>query len=245
MNTALGLDVGGTGTKGAIVDLDTGTLITDRVKFETPQPATPEALRETIKSVCAELNYSGDKVGVGFPCIIKNQISFSASNIDNSWKGKNLFEFFSEATGKSATVVNDADAAGLAEYHFGNVTDSKGTVILLTIGTGIGSALFHNGIMVPNTEFGHMMFNGMKAERFVSNKVRKDEDLAWDVWALRLNSYLEHLDFLFSPSSFILGGGISKKFEKYKDNFNPELNIVPAKLFNNAGIVGAALATKN
>lgn len=238
----LGIDIGGTGCKAAIVDVNKGEYLTERIKFATPQPATPEAIKPILEQLILDLKFKGEEIGVGFPSIIKNRICCSATNLDNSWIGKDLFKYFSKATGKNCTVVNDADAAGLGELHFGNLKNTNGTVLLLTIGTGIGSALFIDGKLVPNTELGHLKYLSGKAEDFVSNKARKDGELSWETWGSELNRFLEHVDFLFSPDHIILGGGVSKKFELYEPYINANLSVGPAKLFNHAGIIGAALA---
>jgi len=238
---ALGIDIGGSGIKGAIINTNTGEFITERHRIETPQPATPHAIAETINEITKYFNWSG-KVGCGFPAVIQNGVIKTASNIDKSCIGIDANKLFSEVTNCDVKVYNDADAAGYAELVFGSVKNFQGLALFLTIGTGIGSALFNKGELIPNTEFGHLFLeNGLKAEKFTSDAVRKKEDLKWKEWGKRFNKYLQYLEFLFSPELFILGGGASKKFEKFSSELSIQTPIEPAKLLNNAGITGAAL----
>lgn len=181
-------------------------------------------------------------MGVGFPSVIKDNICCTASNISDDWLDVNMKAYFEDLSGLECSVVNDADAAGLAELHFGKIKDLKGTVILLTLGTGIGSAIFNDGQLVKNTELGHLLFKGEKAEHLISNKARKENELSWKEWGSSLNEYLEHIDFVFSPNLIVLGGGVSKKLDNYKKYFNPALNITNAKQLNEAGVIGAAIA---
>ena len=236
----LGIDVGGSGIKGAIVDVETGELTTERHRIETPQPATPQSIAETIKKIADHFNYQG-KIGCGFPAVIKSGVIKTASNIDKSNIDVNADKLFSEITGREVTVVNDADAAGMAEITFGGGKNTEGVVLIITIGTGIGSALFTDGKLVPNTEFGHIyMSKGKVAEKYTSDAVRKKEDLKWKEWGKRFNKYLKYMDFLLNPKLIILGGGASKKMEKFKDQITVETPVIPAKLLNEAGIIGAA-----
>ena len=239
----LGIDIGGTGIKGAIFDIEEGKLISEKIKFKTPEPKDPRAILGCTKGIINELNWDGP-IGIGFPAIIKNGISASASNIHQDWINFPVEEFFCDELGQRVRLVNDADAAGLAEVKFGNGRDQNGTILLLTIGTGIGSALFSNGQLVMNSELGHMEYMGRDAEHILSRKAKDDRGLTLDQWAQEFNGFLSKLDFLFSPNLFILGGGISKHFEKYKHHFNPDLKVVNANLLNNAGILGAALASE-
>ncbi len=237
----LGIDVGGSGIKGAIVDVETGVLVTERHRIETPQPATPQSIAETIKKIADHFNYKG-KIGCGFPAVIKGGVIKTASNIDDSNIDVNANELFSEITGREVTVVNDADAAGIAEITFGEGKNVAGVVLIITIGTGIGSALFTDGKLVPNTEFGHIyMSNGKVAEKYTSDAVRKKEDLKWKEWGKRFNKYLKYMDFLLNPRLIILGGGASKKMEKFKEQISVKTPVKPAKLLNEAGIIGAAV----
>ncbi len=239
-NTILGIDVGGTNTKGAIVDLTTGTRVTEKIKIPTPVGATPEGVTQVAKEILSTLGYSGDRIGLGFPSIIRNGVCCSNSNISHKWIGMNLNDHFTNAFGIPTHCLNDADAAGVAESHYGNAHNVMGTVILLTIGTGIGSALFYDGKLVPNTEFGRLHFEHGILERYASNKVRKDLNLNMDEWASRLNEVLLYIEFIFSPNLIVLGGGISKQLESYQHILKTDTKIIPADFRNNAGIVGAA-----
>jgi polyphosphate glucokinase len=240
----LGLDIGGSGIKGALVDVSTGEAVSERQRIETPKPATPTAVAETVQKLIKKIGYKGTIVGCGFPAIIKNGVSKSASNIEESWIGENVEMLLSRKTSKEVFVLNDADAAGVAEINFGKLKDAKGVSLLLTLGTGIGSALFINGQLVPNTEFGHIYLKDHKkiVEKYASNLVRKRKDLSYKEWITRLNENLHHLNKILSPSLVVLGGGVSKKFDEFKDHFDDfEFDIKPAKLLNHAGIIGAAM----
>jgi len=239
----LGVDIGGSGIKGALVNTKTGTLASERFRLETPQPATPKNVTATFQKVVEHFNYDGP-IGCGFPAVMKNGVAFSASNIHKDWIGTDAATLFSEATGCKVSVLNDADLAGVAEIKFGVGEGVSGTVILITIGTGLGSAIFLDGQLLPNSEFGHVYLKGHKqvAEKYASNSARKKDDLKYEEWAVRFKEYLEHLQFLFTPDLFILGGGASKKFEKYKHVLAPvRTKIVTAEMLNEAGIIGAAL----
>ncbi len=239
MALILGIDVGASGIKGAVVDTTTGALTTERFKLPTPKPATPQAIADTFTAIVQHFGWTGN-VGCGFPAIVKNGVAHSAANIHKSWIGINAEELLSEASGCPVKMLNDADAAGIAEVKYGFAKDQKGVAMLLTIGTGIGSALFMDGKLMPNTELGHLFIRGQEAEHFAADSVRKKEKLSWDEWAQRFNEYLLHLEFLFSPSVFILGGGASKYFEQYKHNFTVKAQVVTAQFLNNAGLIGAA-----
>ena len=195
----LGIDIGGSGIKAGFVNLQTGDLIGERIKIDTPQPSTPVAVATSIRDMLKELNWNGDKIGCGFPAIIQDGIALSAANIDKSWIGVNVEELLHNYTGQKFYVINDADAAGMAERMFGNIKNVRGTVMLLTLGTGIGSALFYDGILIPNTEFGHINYKGKIAEDWVSNRARKDRLLEYDEWADELAEFLDYLILLFSP----------------------------------------------
>jgi polyphosphate glucokinase len=237
----LGLDIGGSGIKGAIVDTETGKLITDRYRIETPEGAEPEDVAKTVEKICHYFEYKGP-VGVGFPSIVQHGVILTAANVSKNWIGKNINLILSQATGNQIYSLNDADAAGIAEMTHGIGKEyQKGVVILITIGTGIGSAIFSDGVLVPNTEFGHMLIRGKDAEHRASDAVRQSEDLSWKKWAKRFDEFLLMMEGLFSPDLFILGGGISKKFEKYAGYFSIKTKIMPAILLNQAGIVGAAM----
>ena len=238
----LGIDIGGTGIKGAIVNTTTGERITERVRIKTPQPATPEAVIETARKVKEELGWQGS-AGFGFPAAIRNGIVKTASNIAKEWIGKPINELFTHALGAPARVVNDVDAAGVAEMSFGRGREhsGSGSVMMIALGTGIGSALFTEGHLVPNTELGHLILHNQAAELYVSNRVRETQDLNWQEWGLRLNEYLNMLNDRFWPDLIILGGGVSKKFDRFAKYLEVEAEVVPANLRNHAGIVGAAM----
>lgn len=238
-----GVDIGGSGIKGAPVDLDKGDLAQERLKVLTPHPATPDAVADGVKEVVEHFGWTGP-VGLTFPGVVTGGSHIrTAANVDKSWIDTDARALFSERLGgHSVTVVNDADAAGVAEMAFGAGRDRKGTVILLTFGTGIGSAVFADGVLVPNSELGHLELNGHDAEKRASSKAKEDHELTWEHWARRVTRYLAHVEMLFSPELFIIGGGVSRKAEKflpYIEGITAE--IVPAQLQNNAGIVGAAM----
>jgi polyphosphate glucokinase len=238
----LGIDIGGSGIKGALVDVETGELATERHRLETPQPATPQAVAETVREIVAHFAYEGP-IGCTFPAIVRHGVTLSAANVDKSWIGTDADALFSKTTGLEVHLLNDADAAGEAEMRFGAGRTQAGTVIMLTFGTGIGSALFLDGKLLPNTELGHLYLEGgQEAEAWASDRARKLEDLSWKKWAARVQVYLKHLEFLFSPDLFIFGGGVSKKSDKFLPLLNLDTKVVPAELRNEAGIVGAALA---
>lgn len=241
-NHYLGIDVGASGIKGAIVDVSTGKLLTDRLRVPTPQPATPAAMSAAFAELYALFDYKGKHVGVGFPAIVRNGVALSAANISPDWIRTSVAERFGAACGKKVHVLNDADAAGLASTSYGTAKDARGVTVFLTIGTGIGSALFVDGKLVPNSEFGHFyMPNGMKAEHYASSKTRKTLDLGWDVWSKRFNEVLGQLDRVLSPDLYILGGGASKHFDTYKHNLDTQVPVVPSAFRNEAGSVGAAI----
>ncbi len=240
---ALGIDIGGSGIKAGLVDLDAGEMIGERIKIDTPQPSTPDAVAAAIKEMLSGIDWHGDKIGVGFPAIIQDGVAFSAANIDKSWMGVNVEELLHRYTGHQYSVINDADAAGMAERMFGRIKNVKGTVLLLTLGTGIGSALFYDGILIPNTEFGHIQYKGKISEDWVSNRARKDRQLEYDAWAIELADFLNYLILLFSPRLFVLGGGISFRFDEFSHHFDHlRTPVVSASAFNDAGIIGAAVA---
>ncbi|MCB9127036.1 MAG: ROK family protein [Ardenticatenales bacterium] len=238
----LGIDIGGSGIKGAMVDSETGELRTDRERIPTPQPATPEAVADVVAQLVNHFDYRGP-LGCAFPAIVQNGIVHTAANIDPSWLNTPGQALLAQWTSLPVALLNDADAAGLAEMKFGAGRDASGVTIMLTLGTGIGSALFLEGELLPNTEFGHLyMANGLISEAYASDRVRDEEGLKWKVWAARLDELLRHLDRLFSPDLYILGGGVSKKHKKFIPQLTTEVPVVPAQLRNEAGIVGAAMA---
>ncbi|MGW6395246.1 polyphosphate--glucose phosphotransferase [Streptomyces sp. NPDC055103] len=239
-----GVDIGGSGIKGAPVDLALGALAEERHKVLTPQPATPDGVADCVAEVVEHFGWTGP-VGVTFPGVVTGSTIRTAANVDKSWIGVDAGTLLSERLGGlPVTVLNDADAAGVAEMTFGAGRGRKGTVILLTLGTGIGSALFVDGRLVPNTELGHLELKGHDAETRASTKAKEDEDLTWEHWAKRrLTKYLAHVEMLFSPELFIIGGGVSRKADKFLPLVEGiRAEIVPAELQNNAGIVGAAMA---
>jgi len=235
----LGIDIGGSGIKGAPVDVKKGRFTAERHRIPTPQPAKPEQVAETVAAITRFFSWDGP-VGCTFPAVIKQGIAWSAANVDQSWIGTNGEKLLSESTGCPVLLLNDADAAGLAEMSFGAGRDQGGTVILLTLGTGIGSAVFSEGHLVPNTEFGHLQIRGKDAELRASARIRKDKKLSWKKWAKRINEFLDHMEILFSPDRFILGGGVSRKHQNFFPYLKAKAEIVPAELKNNAGIIGAA-----
>ena len=236
----LGIDVGGSGIKGAIGDTESGEMLTERVRIETPKPATPEAMAKTVKQLTKELDWKEGPIGVGFPAIIKGGRALSAANIDKSWIGTSVSETFSRATDCPVMAVNDADAAGVAAVTFGAGKGQDGVVMLITIGSGLGSALFMDGKLVPNSELGHIRMEGMVAEHYASSNARKKFDLSWEEWALRFNKYLVHIKRLFTPDLVLLGGGASKKWNRYEEFITVNMPVKPAELKNEAGIIGAA-----
>jgi polyphosphate glucokinase len=242
MARVLGVDIGGTGIKAAPVDLDTGTLETERIKLDTPHPSEPAAVARVVNELVQRFSWTGP-VGTTYPGVVQDGIVRTAANVDKSWIGTDARELFATATGLTVSVINDADAAGLAEMRFGAGAGQKGTVLMLTLGTGIGSALFIDGILVPNTEFGHIEIRGKEAEKRASEIVREEQALSWGKWAGRVDEYLEHMEMLLSPKLIIIGGGVSRKSEKFIPRLTGlRATVLPATLHNDAGIVGAAMA---
>lgn len=239
----LGIDIGGSGVKGAIVDTKKGKLITERYRIPTPQPSTPEAVAEVIGKISMHFKWNGP-IGAGFPGVIQQGVARTAANVDKSWIDKDLNKLFSKVTGCKVHVVNDADAAGMAEMKFGAGKGYKGTLMLITVGTGLGTVLFTNGNLVPNMEMGHILLHGADAERYATDAARKRDNLDWDTWADRFNEYLLRIEELLWPDKFIIGGGASKKSEKFLSHLTTKAKVVPAKLMNEAGIVGAAMVSK-
>lgn len=239
----LGIDIGGSGIKGAPVDIAKGVLVAERHRVDTPQPSTPEAVAAVTATIVQHFEWDG-LVGCTFPAIVKHGVTLSAANVDQAWVGFEAEKLLRKKTGCSLLLINDADAAGIAEMEFGAGRGHRGVVFVLTLGTGIGSAIFVNGSLLPNSELGHLELNGKEAEKWTSDRARKDKDLSWKDWAERVNAYLTRLEFLFSPDLFILGGGVSKKFDKFSSYLNTRAEVVPAQLLNDAGIVGAAMAAK-
>lgn len=236
----IGVDIGGTGIKVAPVDLAKGSLAGDRIRVATPSPATPEAIATAVASLVASIGGTAP-VGLTMPSVVVGGIIKTASNIDASWLGTDAAALFAAATGRKVGVVNDADAAGMAEMRYGAGVGHDGVVVLVTLGTGIGSALFVHGVLVPNTELGHLQLHHGVAEAWAAGSVREREDLSWSEWASRLSGYLEHLEDLLYPDLFLIGGGVSKKSDKFVPLLSCSTPVEVARLHNDAGIVGAAM----
>lgn len=246
LNRALGIDIGGSGVKGAPVDLKQGILLTDRHRIPTPHPATPKAVAETVAAIAKHFEWTGP-IGCTVPARVRKGVVETAANIDDSWIGTPAARLFKRKTGCLTAVMNDADAAGLAEMKYGAGKGKKGVVLMLTIGTGIGSALFLDGKMVPNTELGHLQFGNKIAEHHASDRVRETKGMRWEKWATkRLQPVLEHIEFILSPDLIIVGGGVSRpeRWAEFGHLLDTKAKIVPAALSNEAGIVGAGLAAR-
>lgn len=239
-----GIDVGGSGIKGGVVDLTTGELVGDRIKILTPQPATPDAVGETVAAIVEQAGWEGP-VGVALPSVIKKQHALTAANIDPTWVNTDVQELFHRhLAARDTFVLNDADAAGIAEANFGATEASTGAAILLTFGTGIGSAFLLDGELFPNTELGHMVIDGKEAEKFASSAVKDRKSLSYADWAKRVDKVLHEFERLFQPDAFIVGGGISRKSDKWVPLLTTSAPVIPAQLRNQAGIVGAAMAAQ-
>lgn len=237
-----GIDIGGSGIKGARVDLETGQFVGDRIKILTPKPATPEAVAATVREILDQAQWEGP-VGIAMPSVIQNQRALSAANIDDSWIDVDVHELFSAAVGHSdITVLNDADAAGIAEVRYGTPEAKEGAVLLLTFGTGIGSALFVDGTLYPNTELGHLLLGEKEAEHLASSAAKDRDELGFGKWSKRVTKVLREYERLLNPALFIVGGGISRKADKWVPRLDVKTPVVPAALRNQAGIAGAAYA---
>jgi len=241
--TLLGIDIGGTGIKGAPVDTRTGELAAERVRILTPKPATPDSVAPVVAEVAAHFSWRG-QIGATFPAVVRQGIVQTAANVDEAWIGVNIPLVLSTATKTPVAVINDADAAGIAEMEFGAGRHRHGTVLMLTLGTGIGSALFVEGRLVPNTELGHLKVRGKDAEQRAAESVRERKQLSWSQWAKRLNEYLQDLEELLWLDLIIIGGGVSKKHDRFVPMLETRAEVVPAQLLNDAGIVGAAIAAR-
>ncbi len=239
----LGIDVGGTGIKGAPVDTKAGKLLADRLRIKTPDKAEPRPVGEVVVQIAQSFNWKG-RIGIGFPAPIKGGVAMMAANISEKWVGVNADDLFTKMTGCDCTMINDADAAGLAEMSFGAGRGQLGTVIMITLGTGIGCAIFRGGRLLPNTELGHIEVDGKEAESRASDAARQRHDLSWKKYAKRLDLYLQAMNRLFWPDLFIIGGGISQDHDKFLPLLTVEVPVVPAQLLNEAGIIGAALAAQ-
>ena len=239
----LGIDIGGSGIKGAPVNTKTGVLVAPRHRIPTPQPSKPKAVAKVVGEISRYFDWSGP-IGAGFPAVIQHGVARTAANIHKGWINTDAASLFSESTGCKVTVVNDADAAGIAEMTFGAGRDRKGVVLLVTIGTGLGTSVFVNGELLPNTELGHIEIDCEDAELMASDAARKAHNLSWKQWAARFDNYLLRLEALFWPDLIILGGGISKKHHKFIPRLTVRAEVVPAEMLNEAGIIGAALAAR-
>lgn len=242
MSTVLGIDIGGSGVKGAPVDLTKGDFAADRFRIETPQPSTPEAVVGVVGQIVEHFADSiGDSpIGITIPAPVRHGKVPMIANLDQSWKGLAAEEFFEDRLGRGVVIVNDADAAGLAEVQYGAAKGTEGVVILTTLGTGIGTAVINDGVLLPNTELGHIEVDGFDAESRAAMSAKEREELSWQGWAERLQRYYETMEMLFWPDLFVVGGGVSKKHEKYLPLLNLNTPIIPAELKNKAGIIGAA-----
>lgn len=239
----LGIDIGGSGVKGAPVDTARGELLAERVRVPTPQPSDVTSVVEAVAEVAAAFE-GYDAVGVTFPGVVVDGVTRTAANVDKSWLDAPAAQLFTERLGKPVSVLNDADAAGVAEVAFGAGRDQAGLIMMLTFGTGIGSALFLDGVLIPNTEFGHLELDGHDAEKRAADRAREVEDLSWEKWASRVEHYLRHVEMLLSPRLFVIGGGVSKKSDRFFPLIDIRTPIVPATLLNNAGIIGAAVTAE-
>lgn len=240
MEAVVGIDIGGSGTKGALVDLAAGQFAAPRVRLPTPSPATPDRVADVVVELLAQLEAPGP-VGLTLPAVVRGGIVETAANIDETWIGTNAVELFERAADRPVAVVNDADAAGLAEVRFGAGRGRSGVTVVITLGTGIGSAVFVDGTLVPNTELGHLPLHHGDAEDWAADSIREKEGLSWTQWAYRLERYLELVERVLWPQLIIIGGGVSKKSDKFLPRIDIRTELVPAELHNDAGIVGAAL----
>ncbi|MGA0359184.1 MAG: polyphosphate--glucose phosphotransferase [Ilumatobacteraceae bacterium] len=245
MDVALGIDIGGTGMKAAPVDVATGRLLGERFRIPTPQPSTPEAMANVVRDLdrhFTDITGGSGPVGVAVTAVVRAGVVHSAAHIDSSWMGADAASAFSAAVGRPVVVVNDADAAGIAEMSFGAGRGRSGLVITLTLGTGIGSGMFMDGVLVPNTEFGHLEFRGESVERYAAASAMEREELDWEDWADRVGEFLDMVDRLFSPDMVILGGGVSREPERWFHRIDTRFETVIAAMANHAGVVGAAMA---
>jgi polyphosphate glucokinase len=239
----LGIDIGGSGVKGAPVDTVRGELLEERYRVVTPQPSDVTSVVEAVAEVAGQFG-GYDRVGVTFPGVVVDGVTRTAANVDKSWIDAPAAKLFAERLGKPVSVLNDADAAGVAEVAFGAGKDQRGLIMMLTFGTGIGSALFLDGKLIPNTELGHLELDGKDAEQRASDRVREADDMSWEKWAGRVQEYLRHVEMLLSPRLFVIGGGVSKKSDKFFPLIDIRTPMVAATLLNNAGIIGAAVTAE-
>ncbi len=241
MAVLFGIDVGGSGVKGAPVDVERGQLVAERHRIKTPRPATPGAVLDVATELAAHFDWSGP-IGLALPAVVRNGVVRTAANIAPEWIGVDAASLLAERTGCPVAALNDADAAGIAEVRHGAAAGEPGVVLLLTFGTGIGSAVFADGVLLPNTELGHLEFRGGPAEHYAAARLVEEEDMDLHRWASRVSEYLHHLERLLSPDVIVVGGGISKRFDAFAAGIETEAKLVAARLRNNAGIVGAAVA---
>ncbi len=239
----LGIDIGGTGIKGALVETETGELVTERYRLLTPRPSKPKKVASVVAEIVRHFDWHGP-VGCGFPAVVKHGVVYTAANVSKKWIGTDAEELLSEVTQCPITMVNDADAAALAEMRFGAGRDQDGVVLLITLGTGIGTAIFVSGHLLPNTELGHIEIEGKDAEEWATDAVHKQQKLSWEKWGKQVDKYLRTMEQLIWPDLIIIGGGASKKHEKFFPHFTVQTKVVPAEMLNEAGIVGAALAAE-
>jgi len=237
----LGVDIGGSGIKGAIVDTTDGVFVTERLRIETPQPSKPEAVAAVVGDISAHFNWQS-AIGCTVPAVVKRGVTMTAANVDSAWIGADAKGLLEAATGNPVLVLNDADAAGVAEMKFGAGRERDGLVAILTLGTGIGSSLFIDGRLVPNTELGHLIIRGKDAEERATDRARQQRGYSWKQWGKRVSEYLEYLESLITPDLFIIGGGVSKRHQKFFPYLKCQTEVLPAQLRNRAGIVGAAVA---
>jgi polyphosphate glucokinase len=236
-----GIDIGGSGIKGALVDLETGELTTERLKIATPQPSTPESVAKVVADLVGQLEWHGP-IGCTFPAAVTHGVARSAANVDHSWIGTDIEEVVGAAVGAPVIALNDADAAGVAEVAFGAAAGHQGLVIVVTLGTGIGTALIHGGVLVPNAELGHLEIDGHDAELYASAGARDRDRMSWGTWSGHLSKYLHRLEDLLWPDLLVIGGGVSRKSHKFLPFLELRTPVVPAELRNAAGIVGSAMA---
>jgi polyphosphate glucokinase len=239
----LGIDIGGTGIKGAVVDTKRGVLRTDRLRLLTPHPAGPDAVADVVKTLARHFEWAGP-IGCTFPGVTKGNVIHTAANLGDDWVDRDGAELFGKVTGCEVTLMNDADAAGVAEHAFGSADGHIGLVVVLTLGTGIGSAVLHAGKLLPNSELGHLSLHDQDAERYAAESVRESLGLSWEDWAGRVSEFLRLVEDLFWPDLFVLGGGVSKKADRFVPLLECRTNVVPARLLNQAGIIGAALGAE-
>jgi len=238
--SVMGIDIGATGIKGAPVDVEEGKLVGERFRLLTPHPATPKAVVDVAAEVVDHFDWHGT-VGATFPAVVKNGVTMTAANVDQEWIGTDADALFTNRLGVPVLLLNDADAAGLAEMRFGAGKDRKGVVFMITLGTGIGCGMFYDGVLIPNTELGHIEIDGRDAETFAADSVRERKELPWKKYAERVETYIRRLDALMWPDLVILGGGASKKADKLLPHLDVRPEVVAATLLNEAGIVGAAI----